>query len=311
MKRLRDDRGSVIVLVVLLMTALLAISAVAVDVGSWYTADRKLQSTADAAVLAGAQDLPNTTTAASSATSYANANNSGVDTWAPTFPDTSTIDVSLSKSIPSIFAKLVGINSKTVHAHARAQVGTPTQIRNVLPVGVAQSAVCTVGSSGCFGASKLLRFDDTTTVSFSSSTWGLMDLLGGSTSTSNCQGQASSSQIQDWISNGYQGLLSVNQYYGAVNGEKSTQNALNTQIGKPLLVPVYDSASTSWCKNPAKGGFHIVGWAALVIDNTVTNSDWGPHVKQLHIHFVEYIVHDVDSTPGYSGFGVKVIQLTQ
>jgi hypothetical protein len=48
-----------------------------------------------------------------------------------------------------------------------------------------------------------------------------------------------------------------------------------------------------------------------VIDQTIPNSDWSPHVKILHGHFTQYIVHNVVSTPGITGYGVKVINLIQ
>ena len=55
----------------------------------------------------------------------------------------------------------------------------------------------------------------------------------------------------------------------------------------------------------------MVGWAAFVIDQLIPNSEWNPHVKTLHGHFEQYIAHNVDSTPGLTGFGVKVISLLQ
>ena len=54
--------------------SLLGIAAFSIDVGYAYYAKRQLQSATDAAALAGAQDLPNATTAIATATSYAAAN---------------------------------------------------------------------------------------------------------------------------------------------------------------------------------------------------------------------------------------------
>jgi hypothetical protein len=51
---LRDDRGSVVVIVALAMTALLSMLALAVDVGMLFTARGEAQRVADAAALAGA-----------------------------------------------------------------------------------------------------------------------------------------------------------------------------------------------------------------------------------------------------------------
>ena len=74
MRASRGERGQVLAVVALAMVALLGISAFAIDVGYAYYAKRQLQSATDAAALAGAQDLPNGTTAVATATAYAAAN---------------------------------------------------------------------------------------------------------------------------------------------------------------------------------------------------------------------------------------------
>ena len=51
--------------------------------------------------------------------------------------------------------------------------------------------------------------------------------------------------------------------------------------------------------------------AAIVIDMAIPSPDWNPHQKTIKMHFVQYIAHNVESTPGFTGFGVKVINLTQ
>ena len=56
--RFRDDSGQAFVFIAAILTALVGMAALVVDVGSWYQADRRLQTAADAAALAGAQELP-------------------------------------------------------------------------------------------------------------------------------------------------------------------------------------------------------------------------------------------------------------
>ena len=79
--RPQDERGQVIVLMVLMMVVLLGFAALVVDVGYAYYAHRSLQSSADAAALAGAQELPNATQAETIARQYSssagNKNNKG------------------------------------------------------------------------------------------------------------------------------------------------------------------------------------------------------------------------------------------
>jgi hypothetical protein len=74
-----------------------------------------------------------------------------------------------------------------------------------------------------------------------------------------------------------------------------------------LLFPVWDQADA------ANKSFHVVGWAAFVIDPNGVN--WGSQTKQLTGHFVTFIATDLASggtvpDPGYD-FGVHVITLTK
>ena len=54
----QNDRGQAFVITAFSMVVLIGMSALVLDVGSWFRTKRRLQSTSDAAVLAGAQSLP-------------------------------------------------------------------------------------------------------------------------------------------------------------------------------------------------------------------------------------------------------------
>jgi Flp pilus assembly protein TadG len=57
MRRLSDDSGAIAVLFAIVLVVVIGISALAVDVGYWYTSKQQLQSAADAAALAGCREL--------------------------------------------------------------------------------------------------------------------------------------------------------------------------------------------------------------------------------------------------------------
>lgn len=315
MKRARDERGSTVGFTVVFMVVVLGMAALVIDVGSWFTAQRGLQGAADAATLAAAQDLPNTALASSAATTYANANVSGLNAWAPAFPNSNTIDVSLSKPAPGIFSRFLGIDSVTVHAHARASVGVPSKLKNVAPIVVKNTAVCTAANTSCFGTTTTLNFDEN---SLSSSRFGLVTFVcddnvqfGGQ-----CNGQGQgASDLASWIRSGYPDFLDINKWYAAVTGQKIgpirsalDEAGLNHTI---LLFPVYDTA------DPTKMAYHIIGWAAFVLDPggviSWKNDTPGcrPNCKVIRGHFVEYIAHGVDSTPGIPDYGLRVVNLVQ
>ncbi len=121
----REERGASFALVAVSMIAILGMTAFVIDVGNWYLAQRQLQNAADAAALAGAVDLPsNATQASTDAQTYVNSNVSGATatTTTPYGGDASTLQVKVTKTVPSIFGGVLGISSVTVSASAAAKV---------------------------------------------------------------------------------------------------------------------------------------------------------------------------------------------
>jgi von Willebrand factor type A domain/Putative Flp pilus-assembly TadE/G-like len=131
---LRDERGQSLVIVVVFLIVLLGISALVLDVGHAYLAQRRLQASVDAAALAGADGLPTVAGATALANSYgAGGSNApeGLDdvqmsvstsciASAPGCAPANAVSVTESASVPTIFAKIVGISSFNVHASATA-----------------------------------------------------------------------------------------------------------------------------------------------------------------------------------------------
>ena len=133
--RVREECGQAIVLLTLALTVLLGMAALSVDVGYAYYVQRSLQASADAAALAGASELPTASVAEATARSYsgaagsknARANVPGVNTSvtakcvsiAPCFP-VNAVQVTESTSVPTKFARVLGIDSFDVNAKATA-----------------------------------------------------------------------------------------------------------------------------------------------------------------------------------------------
>ena len=94
-------------------------AALVIDVGSWFHAQRKLQTAADAAALAGAQHLPTQqSTALTVALDYAQRNDSGIPAPTVTFPNTATIHVAAKADTPGIFAPVLNSAFGVVTVHA-------------------------------------------------------------------------------------------------------------------------------------------------------------------------------------------------
>jgi Flp pilus assembly protein TadG len=137
MRKARGERGQILAVVALALVALLGVAAFSIDVGYAYYAKRQLQSATDAAALAGAQDLPNATSAIATATTYASDNTPANLAFTFTYTTTCTatavvatgcvssvnpnqLTVSGSASTDTWFAKIFGINHFDVSTHANA-----------------------------------------------------------------------------------------------------------------------------------------------------------------------------------------------
>jgi uncharacterized membrane protein len=304
--RARGEGGQAIVFVVIALSAMVLMAALVIDGGSWRRTQRQVQTAADAAALAGAQDIPNQTNARSTALNYAQQNFSGIAAPTVTFPSSGEIDVVAQKPVSGIF--MPALNA-TARAHARAQVSVPLFMKNVAPVAVKNSVACAVTNPGCYGQTVTLTFDES---QVASSTIGLINLSCHSTASTACGSSSGigGSQLKDWIDNGYHDALPANQWYGVKTGETvgPVKQGFTDRVGVPLFFPVFDQTANSG----SNYFFHVIGWAAFVIDpNGIV---WGPQGRTLTGHFTTYTATDLaagDPISGATDFGVHVITLTQ
>ena len=316
--RMRGESGQVIVFVVAIITILIGMAALVIDGGSWLRAQRQLQTSADAAALAGVQNLPADSSGARSiAISYAQTNYSSLPAPTVTFPTTPSpcapngcIDVLAQTTAPGFLARIYGsvFSNVTIRAHARAGVTIPSILKNLAPVAVKNTVACAATNPSCYGQTVHLTFDES---NVSSSTIGLINLTCHSTASTACGSSAGigGNQLKDWIENGYADALPANQWYGVKTGETvgPIKQGFNDRIGVPLFFPVFDSVANSG----PNYFFHIVGWAAFVITSV---DAWGPGGRQLSGHFVTYTTSDLPAGLPISGgvdFGVHVITLLQ
>lgn len=136
-KYLRNDRGSIVVIVAGALIMLLGFTALVTDIGMMDYHKSKLQNACDAAALAGAQELPDDTTEAESvATQYAV--NNGVTNPTITFDeDNHKIIVQGQEEVAFFFARALGINKGDVSAKAAAIVAPINEVYSGLrPFGV-------------------------------------------------------------------------------------------------------------------------------------------------------------------------------
>ena len=140
-RKLRDESGQVLVLAAIAMVVLIALTGFALDVGRAYLVQRQLQAATDAAALAGALELPDSTLAKQVARDYGpepakrntlrSSDNATVDIQTkcvtaivtgctPANGEVNAISVDTTSNVKTVFAKIVGVDSLTVKARATA-----------------------------------------------------------------------------------------------------------------------------------------------------------------------------------------------
>jgi Flp pilus assembly protein TadG len=315
--RTRCESGQAIVFMIVALLTIVGMAAIVVDGGRWFQTQRHLQTAADAAALAGAQDLPSTSTAGSTASSYAQTNDAGISTTS-TFPSSSPcapnacIDVAAVTTAPGFLAKIYGaaFGTVTVRAHARAMVSVPLFMKNVAPIAVKTTSACPISNPGCFGQTVTVSFTES---QLTTSAIGLIDLrCQAATSAVNCGQGPGADTLRNWIecTPCYPDALPANKWYSVKTGQNTgpIQQGLNDAANarRTLIFPVFDVADAN------VPSFHVVAWAAFLID--VGGVNWTPSSKSIRGHFTTLIATDLaagDPIAGASDFGVHTITLTQ
>ncbi|WP_066314425.1 TadE/TadG family type IV pilus assembly protein [Bacillus sp. FJAT-29814] len=136
-----NENGASLVIVALAMVALLGFTALAIDGGRLYIEKSKLQNALDATVLAGAQGLRTSQTRAIEISEDVSEKNGyKVSASDLSFPDNS-IKATKQINVPMTFAKVIGINTATVSASAKATVGPLTKASGISPFVIMKSDI--------------------------------------------------------------------------------------------------------------------------------------------------------------------------
>ena len=309
LSRLKSERGQAFVLAAVAMVMCMGMAALVLDVGNWFRDKRRQQGTADAAALAGAQQLPDDASAAQSqALDYANKN--GGDVAGANIAITSqympndTISVMGQRDDAGIFSSAVGIPGANITAHATARVGPPAQALAVAPMVVFCDHPliknCDNNGKPKFGVQTVLNYDKMG----APGAFGMLELDGGT-------GTVGTSVEAAWIAKGFDKYLGLGKYNsdpGAKFSSSNIQSALDSRIGTVLLFPVFRTLDGTG----STAQYDIIGWIGFYLTAyTVAGNN-----AILTGYFTQYIAQGIlaKSSPGTGGvpssyFGVKAIQL--
>lgn len=300
----KNESGQAIVMVVLSIMVIFLMASFVLDAGSWFRTDRQLQATADAAALAGAQELPDSTSVAhSTALDYASRNGGNVAGADITFESGGTvIKVVAQKDEDGIFSRVIGLNKTHISASAKARVGNPAQALHVAPMTVFCGHPlidnCDGSSEPTFGEETTMMFDK----NGAPGAFGMLNLSDGN-------GTPGTSEQAEWILRGkdkYLGLGLYNSNPGAKFSSTQIQDALSLRDGTVLLFPVFKTLEGEG----ENAKYDIIGWIGFHLESYEIHG----HNATLTGYFTHFIAQGVQAGSGSgapSTFGVKVVQLIE
>lgn len=340
-KKHNAEKGAATIMVAVLMVALLAFTAIAVDVGAMYAEKAQIQNGADATALAIARDCAggmNCTTAMGApgnrlADANANDNSTGVSSVSRPSPNTVRVETNAreagsgNNSFSLIFARVMGFETTPITALAEASWGPP-KAGSTLPWTVSE---CVFRQS--LTPSQLVELD--TTGSFTGEPIPTHILLQYNKKAPEYPGCA--------VQNGYQpggfGWLEPNASCSAditiggtilgqpgnsfpkVGGsEKICEDVLAAILNEPVLIPLFSSALNG---GGDKTAYKLIGFAAfkvtgykfggaLEVDDDLA-PDCNGECRGLQGYFVRFVSLEEGTlaAPGSPNFGATKVHLTE
>lgn len=146
-----EERGSVLIIMALLMVALIASASLVIDVGIMFLNSTQVANAADAAVLAGAQSLTVSNTQAEAIARQYAAKNNVADISVTISPDSKSMEVKAQRDINLYLARTFGFDTSTASATSKATLEPATGVRGIVPLGVPEQEFI-------FGETYVLKF---------------------------------------------------------------------------------------------------------------------------------------------------------
>jgi hypothetical protein len=297
MTGIRSERGQALVLTTLFVAALLGLAALVIDVGSWFRAQRDTQAIADAAALAGVQELPYDVAAARAlAVQYTSKN--GGENPDVSFPSVDRIKVEVRRDAPGFFASVFGVNSVNVGGKATARAFLPAEARWAAPIGVDEKHPLI---SGC---NPLPCFKQQTTLDLQKTGPGAFRLL----NIDGSKGGTGPGTLAEWMLKGYDGFMPLGWYYsdpGAKFNSSQMQSALAARVGDEVLFPIYAETKGQG----ANFQYKVIGWIGFVITDFEARGNSGT----LEGYFTRVIWEGIETSSGSASpdYGVRAIELIE
>lgn len=131
-----EEKGSALILMVLLMVVIMGFASLVIDVGLMYLNSTQVANAADAAALAGAQALTVSNTQAEAIALQYAAKNRVSNVTVIISPDNKALEVKAQRDIGLYLARTLGFNTSTASASSKATLEPVTGVKGIVPLGV-------------------------------------------------------------------------------------------------------------------------------------------------------------------------------
>ncbi len=282
----RQD-GQTLILVALAMVALMAMLALAVDVGHLYAERRRLQNAADAGALAGARELcfGDPGMAITTAQEYAVVRN-GAESADVTIVDGWTVDVLAQETVNHFFAGVIGVPQTDVVAEAAAMCGAANKACGLWPVAFALDLWNDNLDAGCGvpfyvwtgnnpnqdpdceiydcdvnedGIDDVFPLEKRAWLDYS-------DVVDPRYPDGCSQPGCGTKELSCWIRYDTSARIIVPSCVPGDNGTRSaTKDDVEFRIGDTVSVPLYDSMGCEADSCPGGDRYHIVDFACITV----------------------------------------------
>lgn len=301
-----DEQGSAIIILAMGLSVFLGFVALVADLGALYFNDSKVTNGVDAAVLAGAQELPyNPSQAIAKAKAYAEANGlDGTKLDVEVFSDNKKIKAHYEKEVNFLFAGVLGVNKGQVGHTAIAEVAPIIGVGGAAPLGIPEHD---------------FNFGELYTLKVGAGDTGIIDddispgwfgalALGGN----------GASNYETNLTYGYSGALSLGDIIPVENGNMSnpTKRAIDYRIAEDkhipnctvenfvrgcsrlLVIPVIEAVDSQKVK--------VIGFAMFLVDE-VEGQGNESYIKG---KFVKNVISG-EINPDAEDFGLTGVRLIQ
>ncbi len=280
------ENGNISVLLCLGMAALIGMAAFAVDAGMMYLTKNRLTNTIDAAMLAGAHDLPgDPAEALQKAQAYVELNElEDVTANFQVGADGMTITGTGQVNLDLFFFRVFGLNSQLINASSYARVGAASAVNGIVPFGVGDHPYT-------FGDLVEIKYAPPNNDTLTPGWFGALALGGGGASI-----------YEDNITNGYWNTVRIGDVLPVETGVMAgpTKQGIQARIdacphapkcaissyveGCPriMIVPLgYNTAGSG-----SNVDFIVTGFAAFLLDDSSQNGNGG----DVSGRFIRYMV---------------------